>query len=121
MAESTPPREKSAAATATSNSADFLPRYVLLTRSRTLRLLVRSINEETVEVLVQGGAKFSVHKDVLLQSPFFANALKPEWASMRKDGQPIGFRDAEPDVFGAYVQWLYTHRTVPNLFIGSEI
>ena len=51
---------------------------------------------------------FKIHKEVLMQSPFFANALKPEWASMR-EGKPIDLTDADADIFHAYVQWLYTH------------
>jgi len=63
---------------------------------------------ETVEILTDNALTFTVHKNVLLQSPFFANALKPEWVSAR-DGKPIDLTDIESDIFGAYVQWLYTH------------
>jgi len=51
----------------------------------------------------------TVHKDVLLQSPFFANALKPEWCDQHGD-KPIELEDEDPNKFAAYVQWLYTHQ-----------
>jgi len=63
---------------------------------------------ETVEILTDNSLTFTVHKNVLLQSPFFATALKPEWVSAR-DGKPIDLTDVHPDTFAPYVQWLYTH------------
>jgi hypothetical protein len=52
---------------------------------------------------------FNVHKNVLLQSPFFAIALRPEWAAMR-EGDPMDRTDERPTIFKAYLQWLYSHR-----------
>jgi hypothetical protein len=52
---------------------------------------------------------FNVHKNVLLQSPFFINALKSEWAVMR-EGDLVGLTDERPAIFKAYVQWLYSHQ-----------
>ena len=52
---------------------------------------------------------FTVHKNVLLQSPFFVNALKPEWVSAR-EGKPIDLTDVDSDTFATYVQWLYSHQ-----------
>jgi hypothetical protein len=52
---------------------------------------------------------FNVHKNLLLQSPFFANALKPEWAAMR-EGDPMDLTDEMSTIFKAYVQWLYSQQ-----------
>lgn len=52
---------------------------------------------------------FRVHENVLRQSPFFANALKPEWV-LARGGKPIDLEEENPDTFAAYVQWLYSHQ-----------
>jgi hypothetical protein len=52
---------------------------------------------------------FRVHEAIIRQSTFFVNALKPEWTSAR-EGRPIDLKDEDPDIFAAYVQWLYTHQ-----------
>jgi hypothetical protein len=57
---------------------------------------------------VGGAETFHVHKDVLNQSPFFNNALKPEWTAMR-DGRPIEIPDHMPVIFEMYDKWLYSH------------
>lgn len=76
--------------------------------------MFHSIDGEIIEVLLKGGVKRSVHKNVLIQSPFFANALKPAWF-MRKENKAIELQDTETEVFDAYVQWLYTHNAEPNV------
>lgn len=53
---------------------------------------------------------------MLAQSPYFANALKPEWASMREG--PIDLKDADSEAFAPYVQWLYAHAK-PKVVVGS--
>jgi hypothetical protein len=63
----------------------------------------------TVEIVVGTTSIFRVHEDVLRQSPYFVNALKPEWRAAR-EGKPIGLEDEDPDIFAGYVQWLYTHQ-----------
>ncbi|KAH7094876.1 hypothetical protein FB567DRAFT_600559 [Paraphoma chrysanthemicola] len=73
-----------------------------------------NIKCDVVQVLVQGGTLISVHENVLLQSPFFRNALKPEWVAMR-DGKPIDLSDVDSDLFATYVQWLYTHQVAVSV------
>jgi hypothetical protein len=77
-------------------------------------LTILSIVGETVQILVAKTVLFSIHKNVLLRSPFFANALKPEWASMR-EGRPIDLEDTDSETFAAYGQWLYSHQLNPAL------
>ncbi|KAH7094862.1 hypothetical protein FB567DRAFT_543264 [Paraphoma chrysanthemicola] len=66
----------------------------------------------TVSVLV-GKETFHVHQTVLVgSSMFFQNAMKPEW---RTDlTKPIDLADADPVLFKAYSQWLYT-KQAPEL------
>lgn len=71
-----------------------------------------SIACDIVNIRVGHNAMFRVHENVLRQSPFFANALKPEWASER-EGKPIDLAEEDPDTIAAYVQWLYTHQVDP--------
>ena len=67
-----------------------------------------SIMSEIIEVQAGKGKVFRIHKDVLEQSPFFKNVLKSEWI-LNRNGKPIEFKDEDPDIFAAYVQWLYSH------------
>ncbi|KAH7085231.1 hypothetical protein BKA63DRAFT_559873 [Paraphoma chrysanthemicola] len=84
--------ETPAAITSDTISCGFLPNIVC----------------ETIEILLKSGNIISVHKNVLLQCTFFANALMPEWIAAR-EGKPIDLSDVESEFFAAYVQWLYTH------------
>jgi len=72
------------------------------------KLTIGSVTGDTVEIKVGKSTMFRVHESVLLQSPFFANALKPEWVAARK-GKPIDLKEEDPDSFAGYVQWLYSH------------
>jgi hypothetical protein len=51
---------------------------------------------------------FSLHENVLHQSPFFANALRPEWVAACVD-KLIVLEKEDPHIFAGYVQWLYSH------------
>ncbi|KAL5113617.1 hypothetical protein ACEQ8H_008510 [Pleosporales sp. CAS-2024a] len=69
---------------------------------------VPRVRGEAVAINVGKSDPFTVHKSVLLQSPYFQNALKPEWTSAR-EGKPIDLSDQDPSTFEEYVQWLYSH------------
>lgn len=56
---------------------------------------------ETIQIDLANFVTVSVHKAVLLQSPFFRNGFKPEWASVR-EGKPIDLKDEDAETFGAY-------------------
>lgn len=44
---------------------------------------------------------------MLEESPFFKNAVKPEWAAARGD-RPIDLTDENPDIADVYFSWLYS-------------
>lgn len=68
---------------------------------------------ESIEIRVAKTTMFCVHENVLRQSPFFANALKTEWARARNEIS-IELEEEDPDTFAAYVQWLYSHQVDPT-------
>jgi hypothetical protein len=58
---------------------------------------------------------FVVHELAICdRSPFFANAMKPEWASARPDPRVIELPDDDPAAFALYMSYLYS-RQLPIL------
>ncbi|KAF2260985.1 hypothetical protein CC78DRAFT_536017 [Lojkania enalia] len=55
--------------------------------------------------------KFFVYEGVIVdRSPFFANAMKPEWAEKRKNSRVVELPDDDPAAFALYMQWMFTRR-----------
>jgi hypothetical protein len=74
----------------------------------TSHICVPNIDGEIVQV--QAGERiFHIHDDVLQQSLFFINALKPECFSGR-NGKPIDLSNENAITFAAYQQYLYSHQ-----------
>ncbi|KAF2501382.1 hypothetical protein BU16DRAFT_435848, partial [Lophium mytilinum] len=49
-----------------------------------------------------------VHEELICaHSPFFKNAMKPEWAEMRSDPRAVHMPDDDAEAFELYMQWLY--------------
>jgi hypothetical protein len=63
---------------------------------------------------------FHVHEYVLTDSsPFFASAMKPQWATARPDPRTIDLPDDDPAAFSLYMSWLYT-RKLPVLTSSTD-
>jgi hypothetical protein len=61
---------------------------------------------------------FQFHEGVLRQTPYFVNALKPEWVSAR-EGKPIDLKCECVTAFAAYQQFLYSHQIDTTLAINK--
>jgi len=51
---------------------------------------------------------FHVHKEVLVDAPFFKNTMKPEW-SRQEDKVPVDLTDEDSTIVEIYLKWLYSH------------
>jgi hypothetical protein len=61
---------------------------------------------------------FQFHEGALSQTPYFVNALKPEWVSAR-EGKPIDLKYECVTAFAAYQQYLYSHQIETTLAINK--
>lgn len=79
---------------------------------RGISLTFDSVTGATVKIKVGKGPQskiFHVHENVLEKgsSPFFRTALKAEWKERRGCDQTIKLEHHEPNVFEAYIRWVY--------------
>ncbi|KAH7138018.1 hypothetical protein B0J11DRAFT_513407 [Dendryphion nanum] len=65
-------------------------------------------DEESKDLQDELQETFYVHQHAICAaSPFFANAMKPEWASSRPDPRTITLPEDDPAAFSIYMSYLY--------------
>ncbi|KAF2018452.1 hypothetical protein BU24DRAFT_421440 [Aaosphaeria arxii CBS 175.79] len=63
---------------------------------------------------------FYVHESAICDaSPYFANAMKPEWSNLRPDPRTIELPEDDPAAFELYMSFLYA-KQLPILSVPSE-
>jgi hypothetical protein len=71
-----------------------------------------SLDGKTIEVVVgpeEDRATYYVHEGVICSSSgFFANAMKPEWASVRPDARVVELPEDDASAFSLYMSWIYS-------------
>lgn len=80
--------------------------------------MLASVNCPTIEVTVgleEAKGSFHIHEDAICdRSSFFANAMKPEWASLRPNPRVIDLPEDDATAFALYQQYIYS-RQLPIL------
>ncbi|KAF2737958.1 hypothetical protein EJ04DRAFT_79841 [Polyplosphaeria fusca] len=82
-----------------------------LPQSEALRLDCKTIEIRVGSEEEHLQRSFHIHEFAICdRSPFFMNAMKPDWAENRPDPRVIELPEDDPAAFALYMQWIYTRK-----------